>query len=82
MALYIIKEDCINCGVCEDECPTDAISQSESGDYYEIDPSLCTECAACQPVCPADCIVSDPNHKESEEELQAKLLRLSARKKN
>ena len=41
MAL-IINDECINCDVCEPECPNGAISQGE--DIYEIAPELCTEC--------------------------------------
>ncbi len=41
MALSI-TDDCINCALCVDECPTGAIS---AGDYiYEIDPNKCNEC--------------------------------------
>ena len=75
MAL-IITEECINCDVCEPECPNDAIYQGEL--IYEINPNLCTECIGhfdqpqCQQVCPVDCIPLDPLHKESQEELLAK----------
>jgi len=72
----LITEDCINCDVCEPECPNNAITQGE--EIYEIDPNKCTECVGhydtpqCQDVCPVDCIVSDPNHEETREELQKK----------
>lgn len=36
-----ITDECINCDVCEPECPNEAISQDE---IYEIDPAKCTEC--------------------------------------
>ena len=36
----IITDDCINCDVCEPECPNAAISQGE--EIYVIDPNLCT----------------------------------------
>jgi len=55
-----ITDECINCDVCEPECPNDAIYQGE--EIYEIDPSRCTECVGhfdepqCQQVCPVDCI--------------------------
>jgi ferredoxin len=68
-----ITDECINCGVCEPECPNDAISEGE--DYYVIDPELCTECVgfhgeeACQEVCPVDCCIPDEDIKESEQEL-------------
>ena len=41
MALKITHE-CINCDVCEPECPNEAIYPGD--DIYEIDPSKCTEC--------------------------------------
>ncbi|MFV9988771.1 MAG: YfhL family 4Fe-4S dicluster ferredoxin [Coxiella endosymbiont of Dermacentor nuttalli] len=59
MALKI-TEECINCDVCEPECPNDAISIGEL--IYEIDPNRCTECVGhfsepqCRQVCPVDCI--------------------------
>lgn len=59
MALKI-TEECINCDVCEPECPNDAISQGP--EIYEIDPNRCTECVGhfdtpqCREVCPVDCI--------------------------
>ena len=41
MAL-MITDECINCDVCEPECPNNAIYQGV--DIYEINPQLCTEC--------------------------------------
>ena len=81
MALFI-TDDCINCDVCEPECPNSAISQGD--EIYEIDPNLCTECVGhfdepqCIEVCPVDCILKDPDNPESEEELQAKYEKLVA----
>ncbi len=75
MAL-MITDECINCDVCEPECPNGAISQGE--EIYQINPDLCTECVGhydepqCQQVCPVDCIPHDPAHKETPEELLAK----------
>ena len=83
MAL-MITDECINCDVCEPECPNDAISQGE--DIYVIDPSLCTECVGhfdkpqCQQVCPVDCIPFNPDVRESQEELMDKYERLMAAK--
>jgi len=81
MAL-LITDECINCDVCEPECPNDAISQGE--DYYVIDPALCTECVGhfdtsqCVEVCPVECILTDPAHAETPEQLQAKYMGLVA----
>ena len=51
---YSINNNCINCGVCEPECPVDAIS--EKSDMRVIDAAKCTSCGACAEVCPADAI--------------------------
>ena len=73
MAL-LITDECINCDVCEPECPNDAIYQGE--EIYEIHPHLCTECVGhhdesqCVVVCPVECIIVDPDHVESRETLQ------------
>jgi ferredoxin len=78
----LINDECINCDVCEPECPNSAISQGD--EIYEIDPDLCTECVGhfdepqCIEVCPVDCILVDPDNTESPEELQAKYEKLTA----
>jgi ferredoxin len=80
MAL-LITDECINCDVCEPECPNHAISQGD--EIYEIDPAKCTECVGhferpqCQEVCPVDCIVLDPQRVESREQLQLKYAALT-----
>jgi ferredoxin len=72
----IITDECINCDVCEPECPNEAITPGE--EIYEIDPAKCTECIGhydepqCVLVCPVDCIPLDPDHDETKEELEAK----------
>ena len=80
MAL-IITDECINCDVCEPECPNGAISQGD--EIYIIDPNSCTECVGhfdepqCQQVCPVDCIPLDPDHVETQEQLMAKFVKLT-----
>jgi Fe-S-cluster-containing dehydrogenase component len=72
MAL-MITDECINCDVCEPECPNNAIYQGLN--IYEINPELCTECVGhfdvpqCQEVCPVDCIPINPQFMESKEAL-------------
>jgi len=79
MAL-MITDECINCDVCEPECPNDAISMGP--EIYRIDPARCTECVGhhaepqCRQVCPVDCIPFDPAWPESPDALMAKYLRL------
>jgi len=83
MAL-MITEECINCDVCEPECPNQAISQGP--EIYVIDPRRCTECVGhhdqpqCVAVCPVACIPKDPRHPESHEQLYAKYRGLTQRK--
>jgi ferredoxin len=80
MAL-MITDECINCDVCEPACPNLAISMGP--EIYEIDPARCTECVGhfeepqCVVLCPVDCIPVDPNHVESEQQLQQKYRELT-----
>jgi len=82
MAL-MITDECINCDVCEPECPNDAISMG--AEIYVIDPAKCTECVGhfdepqCVQVCPVECIPVNPDFVESPEDLQSKYRRLSGR---
>jgi ferredoxin len=83
MAL-MITDECINCDVCEPECPNDAIYQGE--EIYEINPDLCTECVGhyetsqCVEVCPVECIPVNPDRVESREELLLKYEKLTGKK--
>jgi ferredoxin len=79
MAL-IITDECINCDVCEPECPNEAIYMGS--EIYEIDPSKCTECVGhfdepqCTQVCPVSCIPVNPAFVEDHETLWQKYRRL------
>lgn len=81
MAL-LITDDCINCDVCEPECPNEAISLGP--EIYVIDPARCTECVGhfdepqCVQVCPVACIPVNPDFVETREQLMDKYLRLQA----
>lgn len=72
----MITDECINCDVCEPECPNQAISQGEF--TYIINPTQCTECVGhfdapqCVQVCPVACIPTNPDYIESKEQLLAK----------
>ena len=75
MAL-LINDKCINCDMCDPECPNGAITFGAK--IYEIDPLLCTECVGhydkptCKTVCPINCIITDPDNVETEETLWEK----------
>jgi ferredoxin len=81
MAL-MITDECINCDVCEPECPNQAISMGP--EYYVIDPARCTECVGHfdEPqggqVGPGECIPVNPAHVETQETLWQKYRRLQA----
>ena len=82
MALRI-TDQCVNCDVCEPECPNEAIFMGPL--IYQINPDKCTECVGhfnepqCQQVCPVACIPIDPAHTESREALEANYQRLSVK---
>lgn len=84
MALYITQE-CINCDVCEPQCPNEAIYMGE--DIYEINPAKCTECVGhfeepqCQVVCPVECIEIHPDWRESREQLLERYEELTSTRK-
>ncbi len=77
-----ITDECINCDVCEPECPNTAIYQGD--EIYEIDPNKCTECVGhfdtpqCIEVCPIDCILVDEHNKETQAELLEKYRKLTS----
>jgi len=79
MAL-LITDECINCDVCEPECPNQAISMGP--EIYRIDPDRCTECVGhfaepqCVQVCPVSCIPINPAHRETPEQLLEKYRQL------
>ena len=81
MAL-IITDECINCDVCEPECPNDAIFLGP--EIYQIDPHKCTECVGhfdqpqCVQVCPVACIPVNPDLVENRDSLWRKYQRLQA----
>jgi ferredoxin len=79
----MITDECINCDVCEPECPNSAIYMGQ--EIYEIDPAKCTECVGhfdepqCVQVCPVECIPLNPEWAESSEQLLAKYKVLTAK---
>jgi ferredoxin len=56
-----ITEECISCGACVPECPTEAINEGDT--IYVIDANVCVECVGhfdspqCVASCPVECIV-------------------------
>ena len=85
MAL-MITDECINCGVCEPECPNEAIQMGE--EIFFIRAGKCTECVGrhdkpqCVELCPIEqCIIPNPRRIETREALLEKHERLTIRRK-
>ncbi len=53
---YLITDECVNCGACIDQCPSEAIS--EGADKHVIDPDKCVDCGACVESCPNEAIAA------------------------
>jgi len=49
---YTISDDCISCGACASECPTEAISEGDG--KYIINAELCIDCGSCADICTVD----------------------------
>jgi ferredoxin len=70
-----ITPECINCGTCEEACPTGAISENTADNIRVIEPLRCTECVGfyermmCRIECPVECIEVHPDFIETEEVL-------------
>ena len=50
---YSITNRCTACGLCQEACPVDVITE---GDVYQIDSSHCLECGSCFEVCTENAI--------------------------
>ena len=77
----IITDECINCDVCEPECPNEAIVMGE--EHYVIRQGRCTECVGvhdepqCRRLCPIEgCIVVNAARGETRAQLERKAARL------
>lgn len=51
MAYIIDADKCVGCGACADNCPVEAISETDDG-KYAIDADTCIDCGACADSCP------------------------------
>jgi len=54
---YKINDNCINCGVCVEECPTSCIKEVDGN--HVIEAADCIDCEACAGVCPVDACVPE-----------------------
>lgn len=51
-----IDNNCTNCGICGNICPTGAIATSDDRLKILFNPSLCIKCRICHDVCPEKCL--------------------------
>jgi ferredoxin len=52
-----ITDACVCCGTCVGICPVGAISLSDDGSRYAVDPNKCIGCGVCVTNCPVDAIL-------------------------
>lgn len=51
---YVISDECINCGLCKEQCAVCAVRNGV--DKMEIEENECTKCGTCAGTCPAKAI--------------------------
>lgn len=51
---YVINDNCVSCGACENQCPVNAISMGDG--KFEIDAATCIDCGSCAGQCPTGAI--------------------------
>ncbi|WP_406660179.1 4Fe-4S binding protein [Methanolobus sp. ZRKC3] len=58
MVAIIKADECVGCGACIDECPSEAITLN-ADNIAVVDADECIDCAACVDVCPTDAIAME-----------------------
>lgn len=53
MVVEIDEDTCIVCGLCEEECPVDALTVD---DVAHVDADVCDDIGKCVEVCPVDAL--------------------------
>ncbi len=55
MPATVNKDECVGCGTCVEECPSEAISMGDN-DIAQVDADKCNECKTCVESCPSSAI--------------------------
>ena len=50
---YTITSGCTACGICQETCPVNVITE---GEIYQIDREHCLECGSCWEICPENAV--------------------------
>lgn len=66
--LEIDHEKCIHCGLCQRQCPADAITVIRQEGVWKLNAYRCIICGECVQKCPKKCLSINPNRREPGEE--------------
>ena len=58
MVAKVNADECVGCGTCVDDCPSEAISMNDN-DIAVINADECTDCGACVDACPTEAITME-----------------------
>ncbi|MGM0771706.1 MAG: 4Fe-4S binding protein [Halobacteriota archaeon] len=58
MVAVINRDECVGCGTCVDDCPSEAISM-DGDNIAVVDADECLDCGACVDSCPTDAITME-----------------------
>ncbi|KGK98374.1 ferredoxin [Methanococcoides methylutens] len=58
MVAVINRDECVGCGTCVDDCPSEAISM-DGDNIAVVDADECIDCGACVDSCPTDAITME-----------------------
>ncbi|AKB86132.1 MULTISPECIES: 4Fe-4S binding protein [Methanococcoides] len=58
MVAIINRDECVGCGTCVDDCPSEAISM-DGDNIAVVDNDECLDCGACVDSCPTDAITME-----------------------
>jgi ech hydrogenase subunit F len=62
--LEIDHEKCIHCGICQRQCPADAITVNRQEGVWKLDAFRCIICGECVLKCPKKCLAINSHRRE------------------